>query len=172
MAGGRLWTTLEERELKRLLALDMKHATIGKRLNRSTSAIHFRVSKLKPEAEHIPRLHRPGELQARVRELALPGVPDSAIAGTLGVTRKTIEKTRRRLGIPAGVKRGGRLSSPEVSDISTVAKVLRLYAGVGRSDSEIGRLLGIAKTSVVHHRKKLGLPALGIGTEGLGGLDV
>ncbi|AWM38690.1 Helix-turn-helix domain of resolvase [Gemmata obscuriglobus] len=162
MAGGREWTTGEEAELKRLLAAGTKLATVAKRLNRSYSAVAQRAFRVSGR-ERLPRLHKAGELEERVRSLSVPGVPDAVVAGILGVTRQTVLKTRQRLGIPQSVPPNGKLPRDPAkrSDLSIAAKVLWLYSGVGRSDVVIAKRIGVSRTTVRDYRLKFNLPALG-----------
>lgn len=163
MAGGKPWTPRDDADLAALLAAGTKYATIAKRLGRTYSAVAQRAFGLAGR-DRLPRLHKPGELTAWVKRLVIPGVSDSDAAGVLGVTRQTVALTRWRIGRPSGSEQGGhrKLDPATWSGISTKAKFLRLYSGVGRSDAEIARLLGLTKPYVREIRVGFGLPALGV----------
>lgn len=160
MAGGRFWTTCEVADLSRWLAEGVKFAVIAKRLGRSYSAVAQRASTF-PGRDRVPRIHRPGELSKWVARLCIPGVSDSDVGGILGVTRRAVWSTRRRLGIPPGCRKHGKRCRPERAPEGNDARFLRLYSGVGRSDGEIAELMGVSKWVVYRTRRGFGLPGVG-----------
>lgn len=162
MARGKLWTTLEERRLIQMLQQGIKYGTIAKVLNRPYGSISGRITRhrLPRGYEQLPRLHKPGELMERVRTLCIPGVPDSAVADILGVTRTAIKNARKRISIPPGCKQNVRQKKPQDANISDGAKVIRLYAGVGRTTKQICDILNLPYFTIQYYLRKYNLEVL------------
>ncbi len=161
MAGGRFWTTGEEATLKRMLAQDAGYAAIAKALGRSYSSVAQRVFKVSGR-ERLPRLHKPGELAERVKTLCIPGVPDAAVGGILGVSRQAVYLTRKRNGVPRTCRPHAKLHrDPAKAPISTRAKFLRLYSGVGVASKEIAKGIGVSESRVAKLVRDYSLEALG-----------
>ncbi len=158
----RLWTTLEERRLIEMLEKGIKYGTIAKILNRPYGSISGRVTRhrLPRGYQPLPKLHKPGELMERVRTLCIPGVPDSAVANILGVTRTAIKSARKRVNIPPGCKQNVRQKKPQEANISDGAKVIRLYAGIGRTTKQIADIMGVPYFTVQYYLRKYNLQAI------------
>lgn len=95
-----------------------------------------------------------------IRAAVARGLSDRGAAEVLGVHPSSVERWRRRLGIPANHPRGG-LGSEHWSDKSRVAQIAaengrkghaNRLAGV--SDSQIGARLGKSKESVKRMRQR------------------
>jgi len=157
------WTSLEIRKLLELLDANTDYETIGKKLGRTKDSINGKVRSMRYRRgeKPLPRLHKPGELIERVKTLCIPGVPDSAVAGILGVTRTAIKEARKRANIPSGCRQHAKIASPERANISTRAKIIRLYSGVGKCNTEIANILGISKQWVYKVLLEFNLPTLG-----------
>lgn len=170
MANGKEWTAGEEAKAVDMMLRRVPYKVIAKACGRTLTAVSQRLTKIrKGRLGFIPRyerIHKPGELSAWVKRLSVPGVSDTVIGEILGVERRTVGETRRRLGLPAWKTKPGPMpalrSLPEnFTREQLVAGFLRAYSGVGRSDADIARVLGIDKNRVMRVRKEFGLVALG-----------
>jgi len=90
------------------------------------------------------------ELQKKLRT-------DSAIGEALGVRLATVQRWRKKWGIPALGKRG----KPRIANFPK-AQLVELQGKLG-TDSAIARSLGVCTSVVYKWRKKWGIPALGRG---------
>ncbi len=108
---ARPWTTLELAHAISLREDGHKIATIARKLTRTALSVSCRLRKA-GYAGPSHKWRKNGSLAAAVRKLARPGVSDAEIAVRLRVGRELVYRTRKRLGIPAGVPRGGYRRSP------------------------------------------------------------
>jgi hypothetical protein len=158
----RPWTARERSTAIALLSAGKKQAWVARHLNRSPSSVSTIAAEVGLSAPTLPRVRKAGELSARVKALAIPGVSDLVIAEILGVTKITVWNVRDRLGIPRTDPQKRLSPDPRRwTHLTNAAKFLRLYSGVGRSDAEIAKLMGLARPSVSAIRQKFGLPPLG-----------
>jgi DNA-binding CsgD family transcriptional regulator len=99
------------------------------------------------------------EIETRVRELRAAGLPTTEIAHRLGVAQATVHYHVRKLVEPVepkqrrlpGVRRGA------VNHVRTRERVARLLSE-GLTRGEVARRLGIAKSTVSYHARRLGEP--------------
>lgn len=169
MSGGRDWTRNEENQAMSLSLTGLKHAAIAKRLSRTTRAVAHKIRALRRRhglSLPDPRQHASGQLSEAVCRLCIPGVADVAVADILGVSRHTVAKCRKRLGIPPGMPQhvNTKRIVPEPTPHGGIAaKVVRLYGQLGMNDRELARRIGCSQPGVYRARTKLGLPAAGYG---------
>lgn len=92
----------------------------------------------------------PAERIQAVRRLATQGLSDREIGDELGLTKTSVEKIRRRTGIPAG-----KVIKVPPGTVETI----RAMAAVGATDGEIGQAVGMSRGAVRGARQRHGVGA-------------
>jgi len=79
--AGRLWTLMEEAELRKLIASKVKVAQIAKKLKRSPGAIYARINSLKKLPRDLPFSAQPRSLPSeRLAAYAMAEISEVSLA--------------------------------------------------------------------------------------------
>ncbi len=97
----KMWTTLEVRKAVAMRQAGHKIATVARQLGRTYAGVSRKLCKIRAVEPRAKR--KGGSLERAIRQIAGPGVSDREIARRLNISKELVWRTRKRLGVAAGV---------------------------------------------------------------------